>query len=219
MGNYGQPDKAEKFSPRDNPSWIGRLFLIYPTEVNEVVFNKPDGTPDVPSKIVSADVAIVDLINPETGKPTVLLGARIGGKALVPQLTKTAGTGSPVLGRLAKLPAQGAKDGAYVLNDFVAGRDDLLADQFEAAAGDWRGKFAQPTANPPAATATPGVSYAAQTPPAAPAAVPAAAASLVLPPWGYLPGGAEVAAKLSGAGVDISQVPDLQTAQLIANGL
>lgn len=210
---YGQPDKAEKFSPRDNPQWLGKLFLIYTNEVDTVVFTKPDGSQD-PTKIAHGDVAIIDLIDPQTGKATILLGARIGGKALVPQLTKNAGTGIATLGRLRKLPAQGQKEGAYVLDDYTPA-DGALADQFEAIAGDWRGKFSQPAPTPPAAAATPGVSTAALTPPTA-VAPPAAAVS---GPWFTTPAGIALLPKLYANGVDVQGIGDLATAKLVANSL
>lgn len=211
---YGQPDKAEKFSPRDHPEWLGKLFLVYPDRINEVVFTKPDGTPD-PAKVAEADVAVIDLIDPQTGRPTTILGARIAGKGLVPQLTKTAGTGDAVLGRLRKLPAQGQKDGAYVLDDHTP-QDVALAQQYEAQAGDWRGKFGQPSAASAATPAVPPTTpYVPQTTP--PPAAPGSAGTR--PAWSYLPGGGDVLAKLSAAGVDVAQVGDLATAQMIAQSL
>lgn len=113
---FNQPAKGDKFTPRDHPEWLGKLFLIYPDSCAPQTFNRPDGTQDT-SDIVEADVAIIDLIDPQTGQPTTLSGARIGGKGLVPQLRKM--IGSMVLGRLTKLPSQGQKDGAYVLADFT----------------------------------------------------------------------------------------------------
>lgn len=114
--SFNQPGKGDKFTPRDHPEWLGKLFLIYPDSCSPQTFNRPDGTQDT-SDIVEADVAIIDLIDPQTGQPTTLSGARIGGKGLVPQLRKM--IGSMVLGRLTKLPSQGQKDGAYVLADYT----------------------------------------------------------------------------------------------------
>ncbi|MGY0060845.1 hypothetical protein ACWY4P_30595 [Streptomyces sp. LZ34] len=113
---FNQPAKGDKFTPRDHPEWLGKLFLIYPDSCAPQTFNRPDGTQDT-SDIVEADVAIIDLIDLQTGQPTTLSGARIGGKGIVPQLRKM--IGSMVLGRLTKLPSQGQKDGAYVLADFT----------------------------------------------------------------------------------------------------
>lgn len=113
--SFQQPAKGDKFTPRDHPEWLGKLFLIYPDSCSPQTFNRPDGTQDT-SDIVEADVAIIDLIDPQTGQPTTLSGARIGGKGLVPQLRKM--IGAMVLGRLTKLPSQGQKDGAYILADF-----------------------------------------------------------------------------------------------------
>lgn len=153
---YETSDRGEKFSPRDNPSWIGKLFLVYPTELNVVQFQDDKGVPS-PTDVVTADVAILDLIDPETGKPKVLLGARIAGKAIVPQIKGKVISGNANLGRMRQLPAQGAKSGAYVFDTEFTAADEQLAKQQDAA--DWRGKYGAtpPTgaASPAAATATP----------------------------------------------------------------
>lgn len=126
--SYDQPDKGAKFTPRDHPNWIGKLFLIFPESVETVNFSRPDGTQD-PTDMVTADVAIIDLPD-ETGKPTFLQAARIGGSALVPQLKKK--IGKKVLGRLQQTPAQGQKSGAYFLADFSP-QDAQTAESYEQA--------------------------------------------------------------------------------------
>lgn len=154
---YETSDKGEKFSPRDNPEWIGKLFLVYPTELNVVNFiNEKTNLPE-PTDVVTADVAILDLIDPATGRAKVLLGARIAGKAIVPQIKGKVVSGNANLGRMRQLPAQGAKSGAYVFDTEFSPADEQLATQQDSA--DWRGKYGAtpPTgaASPAAATATP----------------------------------------------------------------
>ncbi|MFF0183494.1 hypothetical protein [Streptomyces sp. NPDC005244] len=135
---FNQPAKNSGFfSPRDHADWLGRLFLIYPDRVVTKTFQADEG----PVDMVEADVVIIDLVDPQTGQPTVLAGTTIGGKALVPQL-KTQ-LGAMVLGRLAQTPAQGQKSGAYHLTDF--------SDQDAASAQMYiqthpRQQFAQPQA-------------------------------------------------------------------------
>lgn len=157
---FQQPGKADKFAPRDNPQWLGRLFLIYPDSVSPQTFNRPDGTQET-SDVVTADVIIIDLPDPQTGQPTKLEGARIGGKGLVPQLRKM--IGSMVLGRLNKLPSQGQKDGAYVLADFTP-QDAAMASAY-VAANPRTNQFAQPAAQAAAYTPPPVAQAPAQAPP------------------------------------------------------
>lgn len=168
---YAQPAKGEKFSPRDHPEWVGRLFIIYPTSAGDVTFE------DGPARIVTSDVLIADLIDPETQKPKVLQGARIGGKGLVPAIEKYVGTGDAALGRLRQLPAQGQKSGAYILDEHTQ-QDIALATQVESQLGDWRGVYGQPTgAGVTGAAPTGAASVPAATP--TPAAAPPAAGA----PW------------------------------------
>jgi hypothetical protein len=135
---FKQPAKNSGFfSPRDHADWLGRLFLIYPDRVVTKTFNAEEG----PVDMVEADVAIIDLVDPQTGQPTVLQGTTIGGKALVPQL-KTQ-LGAMVLGRLAQGQAQGSKSGAYYLTDFTD-QDGVMAQQYIQTHP--RQQFAQPQA-------------------------------------------------------------------------
>lgn len=149
---YETSDKGEKFSPRDHPEWIGKLFLVYPTELNVVQFQDDKGVPS-PTDVVTADVAILDLIDPETGRPKVLLGARIAGKAIVPQIKGKVVSGNANLGRMRQLPAQGAKSGAYVFDSEFTPADEHLAKQQDVA--DWRGKYGAAPAGPPTGVASP----------------------------------------------------------------
>jgi hypothetical protein len=198
---YETADKGEKFSPRDHPEWVGKLFLIYPTELNVVQFQDDKGVPQ-PTDVVTADVAILDLIDPETGQPKVLLGARIAGKALVPQIKGKVVSGNAALGRLRQLPAQGAKSGAYVLDNEFTQADVALAERQDAH--DWRGKYGTPAQ---AATPTGGVSAAPATPTPAPAA-PAAGV-----PW--FATDTALLTKLLSNGVANATTLDHATAQLI----
>lgn len=174
---FKQPAKNSGFfSPRDHADWLGRLFLIYPDRVTSKTFQADEG----PVDIVEADVAIIDLIDPQTGQPTVLTGTSIGNKAMVPQL-KTQ-LGAMVLGRLAQGQAQGQKSGAYYLTDF--------SDQDAAAAQQYiqthpRQQFAQPqTQAAPAAQQQYGQQAPAQAPYGAPQAQPQyASAQLPYDPW------------------------------------
>lgn len=165
---YETSDKGEKFSPRDHPEWIGKLFLVYPTEVNTVQFQDDKGQPQ-PTDVVTADVAILDLIDPETQRPKVLLGARIAGKAIVPQIKGKVTSGNANLGRMRQLPAQGAKSGAYVFDNEFTPADEAAATAQDA--GDWRGKYGAPATPTGAASAAPAT-------PTPGAAAPAAGA-----PW------------------------------------
>lgn len=190
---YEAAEKGEKFAPRDHPEWINKLFLIYPTDASTVQFE------DGPSEIVTADVAIIDLIDALTAKPKVLLGARIGGKALVPQIKPKIAKATAALGRLRQLPAQGAKSGAFVLDNEFTPAEAQLADAFELTG--WRTKFEQ--AGPPTGTAS-----------AAPAtATPAAAVSSG--PWFANPDGAALLQKLLANGVANAPTLDHATALMI----
>lgn len=192
---YSQPVKGESFSPRDHPEWANKLFVIYPTEVATVQFE------DGPSEVVTADVMIVDLIDPETQRPKVMQGARIGGKALVPAIRKYVGTPDAALGRLRQLPPKGAKSGAFVLDDHTDA-EIALATQAEASNAGWRGGYGQPVAasGPPTGAASP---------------APATAAPAAGSPWYGTPEGAALLGKLVSNGVANATTFDLATAQMV----
>lgn len=143
---FAQPDKGDRFTPRDHPEWVGRLFLFYPDSVSQQMGTNGQGQPE-PYESVEADIVIVDLPNPETGQPTTLTNARVGGKALVPQIKKHCG-GGMVLGRLAQTAAQGQKSGAFYLADY-SDADVQQATQYINTHP--RNQFTQPTAQAPAA--------------------------------------------------------------------
>lgn len=132
---YEQPDKGAGFAPSEHPEWTGQLFLIWPKSVENVVFTKNDGTPD-PTDMVTADVAIVTLVDPKTGAPTMLKNARVGGKAFTPQIKNK--VGKKVLGKFVQLPKQPGKNAAYCLDVPEASSPEWaqmcqLAEQYEAA--------------------------------------------------------------------------------------
>lgn len=85
---------GEFFSPSKHPEYVGRLFIVWPTQVRSHTFKPDEG----PQTLVDADIAIVDLPNPQTGQPTVFKDATIGGKVLTGQLADR--VGNIVLGRL-----------------------------------------------------------------------------------------------------------------------
>lgn len=206
---YETADKGEKFSPRDHPEWIGRLFLIYPTAVETVTFHDEKTNEPRPTEMVTADVAILDLVDPETQQPKVLLSAKIGNKALVPQIRGKVGSGNAALGRLRQLPAQGAKSGAYVLDNEFTPADEQLAIRQDST--DWRGKYggavaASPTGAASAAAATP-------TPAAAAQAAPVVGGGATQGPW-YATDTA-LAQKLAANGVANFTTLDYNTAQMI----
>jgi hypothetical protein len=223
VGDYDQPDRGAKFTPRDHPEWIGKLFLFWPEDVETVNFSRPDGTMD-PTDMVIADVAIIDLNDPQTGKPVFLQGARIGGSALAPQLKKK--VGKKVLGRLKQLPAQGQKSGAYVLEDWQP-QDAQLAERYEATfpraqyaapsgqeAAQNNGWGQNPPQAPPAAPAPAQGGWGAP-PPAAPAPQWGAPAAPPQPPADPFPNAPGLADFLRSRGVDITGM-DEGTARQIA---
>ena len=107
---FAQPDKGERFTPRDHPEWLGKLFIIRPNRLTSVTFDQEKG----PQDVIEAYVAIVDLIDPQTGQPKVMANTSIAGKGLVPQLKSR--VGEMVLGRLMQTPPQGQKSGTYMLS-------------------------------------------------------------------------------------------------------
>jgi hypothetical protein len=181
---FAQPDKGDRFTPRDHPEWLGRLFLIYPDSV-ETRMGQDNNNQPAPYDVVVGDVAIVDLPNAETGQTfTLLKNASIGGKALVPQLKKQ--LGAMVLGRLAQTAAQGSKSGAYYLADYT---DADVAQGMAHIQANPRQQFAQPAPQAQApAQAAPGLPYDPwQHTQAAPAQAPAQPYPQAAPAQQYAP--------------------------------
>lgn len=137
---FAQPGKAgDFFSPRNNPEWLGKLFIFYPDGVVTKTFNPDEG----PKEFVIADVAIVDLVDPQTGQPVFIKGATIGGTALVPALNRDR-LGTMVLARLRKGAPQGQKDGAYYLETEQSPQDITMGSAYVASHP--RQQFTQPQA-------------------------------------------------------------------------
>ncbi|MBW8087772.1 hypothetical protein IGW14_06855 [Streptomyces hygroscopicus subsp. hygroscopicus] len=221
---FNQPGKGDKFTPRDHPEWLGKLFLIYPDSCSPQTFNRPDGTQET-SDIVEADVAIIDLIDPQTGQPTTLSGARIGGKGLVPQLRKM--VGSMVLGRLTKLPSQGQKDGAYILADYTP--EDAQTATAYVQAHPRTAPFGQPQgqAQAPAQAQAQGQGYPpqAQAQPTQPQGAQYASQALPYDPWAgsgaqappQAPGQPQAPAQAQGQGWQAAPVPPQTQAPAVPN--
>lgn len=145
--SYDQPDKGAGFAPSDHPEWVNQLFLIWPKSVENVVFQKQNGEPD-PTDMVTADVAIVTLVDPKTGAPVMLKNARIGGKAFTPQIKNK--VGKKVLGKFVQLPKQPGKNAAYCLDVPAPESPEWaqmvqLAEQYEAQ-HPYVDAYAQPAA-------------------------------------------------------------------------
>ena len=185
---YEQPDKRNSFAPRDHPDWLNKLFLFWPENVETVNFVQDNGVVE-PTEIVTADVAIIDLADPENpGRSVFIQGARIGGKGLVPQLYKK--LGKKVLGRLTQSPSQGQKSGAYYVLDFTPA-DAQLAEQYETAFPHTA--FQQPSGTapqsaqqpvwPPQGAAGPPPAWAPQGAPATWPPQQSAPAAATAPPW------------------------------------
>lgn len=232
MSDYEQPDKGEKFAPSDHPEWLGKLFLFWPEGVETVNFTRPDGSLD-PTDMVTCDVAIIDLPDPENGgRPKFLKGARVGGAALAPQVKKK--IGKKVLGRLKQAPRQGNKSGAFYLEDWTP-QDVQLAQAYEAqfprnaydapsggepAPGQWGGPPPASTP-PPAAPAQGGWGQPPAAPPAAPPAPAqqqwgAPPAAPPAPPADPFPGAPGLADFLRSRGVDVTGMDEGTARQLAA---
>lgn len=170
---FSQPSAASggEFEPKN---FNGRLLMIYAKSYNPEVQTKYGA-----SQAADVDVIVVDQQDPATGKPIVVLDARLFGN-----LAKSVrnDVGGVVLGRLGQVPT-GNGNPAWVLQNFTD-EDAALAGPVDAA---YRaGQFRQPSQNgiaaqtpPSAATPPPAPDpwagmNATPAPPAAPAYVPPA---------------------------------------------
>lgn len=208
--DFAQPAQGgDKFDLKNKGNeWLGALLLIWPTEF------KPqfDSGEYDPTDVVVADIAFVDRVDPETGKPLYLRDAFIFAKGLVNNTKRS--IGGRVLGRLAK--RQFTKGVGWTLEDFTPA-DVEAARQYLAQYP--REEFSQPAAAAPApapAPAQPDPWAAAQSPPApAPSATPTPAAAYAAPAGPDHPAvAATVAAFLASKGVQAP--PDPATALMIA---
>ena len=225
--SYSQPAPAQgdKLDFKTHgQEYLGRLFLIFPSRIMNNV-ETSQGTKD---RVVIADVVILDLVDPQTGQPTVFHEAWLFGTVLVNQTAPE--VGNKVLGRLSQ--GQNVKGNPpWMLQDYTP-QDVAMAEQYEAShprnapaqpSGNgnapqqawqqdaWGGLNAAPPASngqwqapqqsPPQGQWTPAPAPAA-TPPVAPAPAPAMDPNLK--------------AFLEQRGVDVSKIPDENTARQIA---
>lgn len=168
---FSQPSAASggEFEPKN---FNGRLLMIYAKSYNPEVQTKYGA-----SQAADVDVIVVDQQDPATGKPIVVLDARLFGN-----LAKSVrnDVGGVVLGRLGQVPT-GNGNPAWVLQNFTD-EDAALAGPVDAA---YRaGQFRQPTSTAPSAPAPQAVPPVQQdpwagmnqtpAPPAAPAYAPPA---------------------------------------------
>lgn len=225
--SYDQPDKSDGFKPSEHPEWLGRTFLVWPVSEETVVFTRDNGDAD-PTLMVTADIAIIDLMDPMTGQPVFLENAKVGGKMLAPKIRPNK-PNRKILGRLASQRAQ--KGMSYFLDVPDEKSPEWAhmcqtAQQYEAQFP--RQTYQQPTPN--------GNGWSAATPPTAPTANAWGSAASAQQTWGSpapttappaqnnwasappAPApltGAEVAEKLRLAGYDLNQIPDEATARQI----
>ncbi|QES45196.1 hypothetical protein DEJ49_33180 [Streptomyces venezuelae] len=127
---FQQPGKSgEFFSPKHHPEWLDRLFIFYPDSSTMRTFKEEEG----PKEFVTADVAIVDLADPQTGQPVELKGVSIGGVSLVPALNRDR-IGTKVLARLRRGAPKGGNDGAFYLDaESLTPQDIATATAYDAS--------------------------------------------------------------------------------------
>lgn len=108
-------DSSEFFSPQKNQQWMGQLIVIRPNRVKWHDFGEGKG----PQEQVEAWVLFPRLGDP-TGaqRPWIIGNATIGQAGLVPMIKNK--LGQMVLGHLRQKPPQGAKSGAYYIDDYTA---------------------------------------------------------------------------------------------------
>lgn len=177
--SYAQPAQGDKLDLKNHGAeYLGKLFLIFPSRIMTNV-ETSQGTKD---RVVVADVAIIDLLDPLTGQPTLFREAWLFGTVLVNQTANEVPNGK-VLGRL----SQGANtkgNPPWMLSDY-SDADRQTAEQYEAAFP--RNAPAQPSGPvaatpPPTPDPWPLPAAAAPAPAWAPPAPAAPAAAPVGPP-------------------------------------
>ncbi|MEU3052212.1 hypothetical protein [Streptomyces griseus] len=246
--SFQQPGQGgDKFDLKQyGQYWINSLMLVWPISL------KPDFDSGQYEKtdVVEADIALVDCIDPSTGKPAFFKNAFIFSKGLVANTRGAVGSGEPVLGRLVK--KQFANGVGWSLADFTPA-DEQLANQYmlqyprqapqqpattpppqqswgaaPPADDKWAGTNAAPPAQqqwgapaapaqsaPPSAPAPPAQqSWGA--PPAVPQAQAAPPPAPSAPSNGIAP---DLVAFLQGRGIDVSNIPDQATAEMVAKSL
>lgn len=201
-----QPGSGDDFKPSQHPEWLGALFLVWPTKVNE---KQAWNDKYEPVETVSADMVILDRVDPETGQPVTLSDVMVFGRVLVAQLKsnlKSQDT-NPVLGRLGKRPTP--KGDAWELGNF-APADVGVAEAYVNAHP--RNVFSQPAQAPFGATATASLPPTQNPWDAAPATAPAAAP----PATGWGAPAPDLAGFLRSKGMDPSSMAPEQI-KMIAN--
>lgn len=214
-----EPTQGDKFDLKAHPEWEGGLALVFPTAYNEPrVWS--DKFKD-PTASVSADVVILDRIDPATGQPVQLHNTMIFGKVMVVQIKANMDNGdTEILGRIGKVPAK-VGDFAWKFLEFNPG-DEATADAWIRSHP--RNSFAQagvsapPHAGAPAATAPQSQPNPWDLPAAPPAPAPQAPAT---GGWGAPPASAPAAPVplrdyLITKGVDVNVIPDQATAVSLA---
>lgn len=199
---FKQPGTGgDKFDLRNNgQEWLGALMLVWPLSVKE---NFDTGQYD-PTDVVEADIALIDRMDPETGKPLFFERAFIFSKGLVNNTRND--VGGMVLGRLVR--RQFANGTGWSMDPF-SDADAQLAQQYIMA--NPRNVPAQPSSGaqspPPAAAQAPPANDPWSLPPAPQAAAPAPAPASSA-------GAANVNAFLQSKGV--TPPPDENAALMIA---
>jgi hypothetical protein len=200
VSGYAQPKAASKFDLKDHgQEYLGKLMLIWPTRVLHDV----PSSQGVADTVVECDIAIIDKIDPMTGKPEYLEDVRLWWSVLINQ-TKSE-IGGKVLGRL----GQGANtkgNPPWLLLDYTE-QDVQWAEQYEAAFP--RNAPTQPSA----AAGQPPQAAAPQAAWNAPAPAPAAAAPAAPGPETWPPGLADF---LKSKQVDLAGMTEATARQIAA---
>jgi len=132
--DYEDPGSGGSFTPSKHPEWVGKLFLIWPIRVDARKYpSKQPGQQGVMEdvEVVVGDVACIDIMDPETGKPLFLKSCDIGGKGMVRNLREK--VGRKVLGRLYAGPATNGSGGTFYALNKPEESDKALAHQYEQA--------------------------------------------------------------------------------------
>lgn len=155
--SYAQPATpaaGDQFKPKDHPEWLGALFLVYPTRINE---KKKWSSQFDECETASADMVILDRVGAD-GQPIVLRDVMVFAELITSQLKENLRQGPDpvVLGRLEKITTTNGFS-AWNLGHFTPGVDDVTADAYVAAHP--RNQFQQPSgqqATPVAQSGPPG---------------------------------------------------------------
>lgn len=159
------PAQGDAFSLKEHPEWKGALALVYPLKVNDAKQWDPKYAA---TETVTADIILLDRLDPGNGQPIVLSDSMVFPQVMVAQLKQNlkASPDPVVLGRIGQFRTQNGFD-AWEFGEYVPGVDDVLAEQYIAAHP--RNQPQQPGGQqaPPAAYTPPQTGWGAA--PAAPA--------------------------------------------------